>query len=80
MIRMAFQPGLSITRREVDILKTIGFTWLAWDSIQKTRELRERKKTRPPPFYLLRALTHNLCAAASIFTVIRSIWHLMSLS
>ena len=75
---MDFQPGLSISPRESDMLKAIGFTWLTISSIRNDRELLQRNKRQRPPFFLLRLVLGRLCLVASTCSVIRAIWHLMS--
>ena len=76
---MAVQSRLFLTSREADILKTVGFSWLTWDCLRKSKQLRERNKTKRPPFYVIRTLFNNVCALASVLTVLRATWHLMSL-
>ena len=75
---MEFQPGLSITRRESHVLKAIGFTWLAINSLQNNKELLERSEREPPNYLHLRLLLGRLCVIASTLSVARAAWHLMS--
>jgi hypothetical protein len=75
---MAFQPGLSITRKETDILKIIGFTWLAVNSLQNNQHLLEQNKRERPDLLKLRLLLGGLCVVFSTLSVARAAWHLMS--
>lgn len=75
---MDYQPGLFFTRREREVIKTIGYTWLTISSILNDRRLLKRNKRQRPPFFLLRLLVGRLCVIASTFSVIRALWHLMS--
>ena len=83
---MAYAPGLSPSRREIDLLLAIGHTWISlqtWSRIrlyESSSERRLRKKEQQPSsraYRLLRLLT-RLDLVCSLLLVARAAWRMSS--
>jgi hypothetical protein len=74
---MAYAPGLSPSRREIDLLLAIGHTWI---SLQTWSRIRLRKQEQQPSsraYRLLRLLT-RLDLICSLLLVARAAWRMSS--
>jgi hypothetical protein len=75
---MEYQPGLHITFRESQLLKLIGFTWLALDANARNQELLQGRGKKADSFTRTRLLLGRLLILSSVYFATRTAWRLMS--